>query len=432
MATKFRLLVLFCGILLGTHYAYSQTSSDIKLGEILNKGDLLQLRTQYPLLKDSVSVKMLNLIAEAQLGVSFNRLENAETAMDSLLQYYKDDLTPEVFIGMSSLRAMNLLNLGQYAQAGRVGEDLINTLKESTPFESLYSLVFIERMGKALAKRPLSYLERPSHDIIVPMKYDTVGKGHHFYIPVEVNGITKDYIFDTGCAFANMVSEKYAQEVGLEIFADSIPIAGVNIGFVKLATADSLKIGEMVYHNPIFMVAPPDKLTDSVFPFDGVLGYHFIRDIKEVIIDHSKSSFIFPYQISNGESNMFFSSNIPHVRIEYKGQPFDIVLDTGSVKTDLGNQFAKMFPEVLLGLEEHGVRRGGFGGVSQVNVVTLPKFDFRLSGKSVTLENIEVLKDSVVSQPFPGSLGADFLLSCKRVVINYENAFIYIEPQVSN
>lgn len=70
MATKFRLLVLFCGILLGIHYAYSQTSSDIKLGEFLNKGDLLQLRTQYPLLKYSVSVKMLNLIAEAQLGAA--------------------------------------------------------------------------------------------------------------------------------------------------------------------------------------------------------------------------------------------------------------------------------------------------------------------------------------------------------------------------
>lgn len=31
----------------------------------------------------------------------------------------------------------------------------------------------------------------------------------------------------------------------------------MKIGFVKLATAKSMKIGELVYHNPVFLVAPP-------------------------------------------------------------------------------------------------------------------------------------------------------------------------------
>lgn len=46
-------------------------------------------------------------------------------------------------------------------------------------------------------------------------------RGQHIYIPVEVNGTTKSYIFDTGCSFGNFVSEKYAEEVGLKIAADS-------------------------------------------------------------------------------------------------------------------------------------------------------------------------------------------------------------------
>ena len=198
----------------------------------------------------------------------------------------------------------------------------------------------------------------------------------------------------------------------------------MNIGFVKLAIADSLKVGEIIYHNPIFMVAPPDKDLDSVFTFDGVLGYHFIRDIKEVIIDNESKSFVFPYQISEGEPNMFLSSNTPNVRIEYEGQAFDVIFDTGNVKSDLGNKFAQMFPEALSGLIEHESNRGGFGGISQVEAVTLPEFSFSLSGQPVTLHNTEVLMESPDSQLFSGSLGADFVLSFKRFIINYENMFI--------
>jgi len=87
------------------------------MGEILNSGDLFLLKEEYPNLKDSVSGKMLDFMVEAQLGIGFNKLENAAVALD---------------------------------------------------------------------------------------------RGQHIYIPVEVNGATKSYIFDTGCSFGNFVSEKYA------------------------------------------------------------------------------------------------------------------------------------------------------------------------------------------------------------------------------
>lgn len=411
-------------LLLGYNSAYTQTQADVKMGEILNHGDLFQLKEQYPLLKDSVSIKMLHLVSEAQLGIGFNQLERADTALDSLLQFHQAELGAETSVGMAALYAMNLLNLGEYSLAGQVGENLVNQLRNAVPFEYLYSFIFMERMGKALTDYPKPYLERPSHDVMVPMKCDTVGRGHHLYIPVEVNGITKDYIFDTGCSFGNFVSEKYAEEVGLRIISDSIPVSGMNIGFVKLAIADSLKIGEMVYHNPIFMVAPPDKEVDSFFSFDGVLGYHFIRDSKEVIIDTESRLFVFPYQVSDGETNMFLTSNTPNVRIEYENQPIDLIFDTGNVKSDLGNKFAQMFPEALAGLAEHASSRGGFGGIAQVKAVTLPKFNFTLSGQPGTLHNTEVIKESAESQLFSGSLGADFVLSFKRLIINYKNMFI--------
>ena len=49
------LLITF---LLGYSSVYSQTQADVKMGEILNGGDLFQLRNEYPKLRDSVSIKM--------------------------------------------------------------------------------------------------------------------------------------------------------------------------------------------------------------------------------------------------------------------------------------------------------------------------------------------------------------------------------------
>ena len=285
---------LLIAILFGYTSVYSQTLADVKMGEVLNNGDLFQIREQYPILKDSVSIEMLNLVSEAQLGIGFN-------------QFHQAELGAETSIGMVALQGMNFLNLGMYEQAGKVGEGLVNALKNSVPFEALYSFVFIEKVGKALANVPKPYLERPDRDITVPSIVETVGRGKHIYIPVEVNGITKNYIFDTGCSFGNFVSEKYAEEVGLKVLADSIPVSGMEIGFVKLAMADSLKIGELVYHHPIFMVAPPDNEVDSVFAFDGVLGYHFIRDAREIIIDNEAGRFVFPQKTSDGEPNMYTS-----------------------------------------------------------------------------------------------------------------------------
>lgn len=420
-----RLTILIAIFLLAcSSTMYSQTQADIRLGEILNKGDLFELRKEYPALKNSASIEMLKLVSEAQLGTGFNRLDRAHSALDSLLRFHQDALGVESSIGMAALHAMNMLNMGLYPQAGQAGEDLVIALKSAIPFESLYSFVFIEKMGKSLSDRPAPYLERPSHDVTVPMKCESVGRGHHFYIPVEVNGMTRDYIFDTGCSFGNFVSEKYAEEAGLRIISDSIPVAGMEIGFVKLAVADSMKIGEIVYHNPVFMVAPPDRETDSLFAFDGVLGYHFIRDVQEVIIDNESGTFIFPYKISDGEPNMFMASNTPNIRIEYEGKPLDLIFDTGNVKTDLGNLFAQMFPDALTGLTEHESRRGGFGGISQVKAVTMPEFRFSVSGHPVTLHDTEVLKESAGTPLFSGSLGADFVMSFKRLTINYKNMFI--------
>ena len=144
-----------------------------------------------------------------------------------------------------------------------------------------------------------------------------------------------------------------------------------------------------------------------------------------MIIDNESESFVFPYQISDGEPNMFLSSNTPNVRIEYDGEAFDMIFDTGNVKSDLEINLQKRFPDAIEGLAEQATSRGGFGGISQTKAVVLPEFRFEVAGSTVKLCDTEVIKNTESgSQLFSGSLGADFVLSFKRLVINYQSMFI--------
>ena len=406
--------------------APAQTPADVRLGELLNSGELFQLRDEYPRLKDSVSIRMLDLLARSQLGVGFNRPEEAAPALDSLLRFHQEELGAEATFSMASLRAMNLLNLGFYAAAGAAAGDLVRVLEQSLPFESYFGLVFVERIGKALADVPAPSLERPDRTVTVPLKYEAVGRGHHYSMPVEVNGHVRDFIFDTGCSFGCFVSERYAEEVGLKVVADSIPVSGMTVGFVKLATADSLRVGELVYRHPYFLVAPPDPEVDAEFAFDGVIGCDLLRAVGEVVVDNETGVFRFPGEPSDGEPDMYLSGNIPRVRIEYAGSPLELIFDTGNVKSDLDGGFAQRFPEAVAGLARHETRHGGFGGIGEFEAVTLPEFRIRAAGRDVVLHDTEVLCNEAEGGSLlsAGSLGADFVRSFRQLTINYRQMFI--------
>ena len=168
------------------------------------------------------------------------------------------------------------------------------------------------------------------------------------------------------------------------------------------------------------MVAPPDPQLDSVFTFNGVLGYHFIRDVKEVVIDNESRTFLFPYKISAGPSNMYISSNIPQIRVEIQGKPNVITFDTGNVKSTLAGLFIQQYPELVSGLEKRTTFCGGFGGIKPREVYTLPEFSLRLFDQSVTLRQTDV----DLSCGGFGSLGTDFVLAFKRLTINYGSMYV--------
>ena len=123
---------------------------------------------------------------------------------------------------------------------------------------------------------------------------------------------------------------------------------------------------------------------------------------------------------------MYLSGGIPRVRIEYEGLHFEMIFDTGNVKSDLDSGFAGRFPDAVAGLAQHTTRRGGFGGIEKVEAVTLPEFRFRAAGHDIVLHDTEVISSGPEGGvvPYNGSLGADFVRTFRQLTINYERMFI--------
>lgn len=424
IAKHMKTLLLAVAVLVGGGVC-AQTDADMKMAEALNGGDMYLLRERYSELKGSLSMDVLDLLAQSLVASAFNDPDTAVRAMAELLQNHHEELGGDNVYGISSLWAMNLLNMGLYGQAGSAAANTVAAFEGQVPPESLHGLAFIAKVDNVLSDYPVPRMERPDRDVTVPMRRANVDNGELIYIPVKVNGVERDFVFSTECSFGAFASESYAEEAGLEIVADSVPMEGVATGYVKLATAGALEVGEMVYRNPVFIVMPHNPDIDAAYRSDGCLGYGFMSAAHEVVIDTEAGQFVFPHEISGGDPNLCLSPNTPSARIEYGGMPFDIAFNTGSARSDLGIGFARAFPDAVAGLEEHEATRDGYGITVTVGAVTIPEFRFRVGDTEAVLPDVEaVTRSTVGSLAGKGMLGADFVLSFRRLTINYDNMFI--------
>ena len=146
-------------------------------------------------------------------------------------------------------------------------------------------------------------------------------------VPVHIGGNVRDFVFDTGAAQFNFVSERFARENGIRMIADSIPVAGIGRGWVGLGVADSLAVGDIVMRNPVFLISPPDRATDTIEVISAVLGNAFMRKAERFTIDNrtGTSSFLPNGRCTRTErkrmANMMLNSFQPYVRIHADGIP---------------------------------------------------------------------------------------------------------------
>jgi len=410
-------------------------SADEIVGDLINQDNYFELDKEYPQLKESMQSDMLKLMAEGLLAFYFNQPKESNKIIGRMLDEYQQEMGFENSLGMTSVALKNLMSMEKYDDIIKATTSLIEQIKPHVDEETIGSFESIKEMAIKLNEQEKTYLRRGTQDVEVPLTIEKIGRGELMFLPVKVNGHEGSFIFDTGCAAMNYVSQDFAKEIGIRIIADSLKISGVGgSAYGWIGIADSISIGDIYYYNSLFIVAPPNP-ADTVYKVNAVLGAGFLNAVGEIQIHANDNKMVFPADrtpVPASGRNFLLNDGQPYLKVFSGDEQLTFHFDTGNVKSTL---FYKYYKEHQEDIERKGYKdvttSGGFGGVQTKEVYKLPSFTVHIKGcKPAELNNVEVEFTDTGFQGWileDGSLGMDFLKSYDKVTINYHDMFIKTE-----
>jgi len=247
--------------------------------------------------------------------------------------------------------------------------------------------------------------------------------------PIQVDSIKEDFIFDTG-ANLSTVSESQAKKMNLTLFEQSVEIGSSTLNEIqsKLAVADSLYVGEILFENVLFLVMPDEQLTfpEIDYSIKGILGFPVIQQLGEVHLKKDGKLFIPKTVSKKADQNMFLEGLNPVVEVLSENDTLLFTFDTGAAHSELSYKF---FNEHKKDIEKKGElqtnERGGAGGIVTVNEYALMNFPFTIGKHKTSLDKIPVtLEEYGFNKYFDGNLGQDIFIKFNSLIINFEYMYI--------
>ena len=404
-----------------------------RVAELINSADYVTLAAELPAVREMV-VESLRTLADVLVAHSEGRFEDSNRAIGQLGNY-TEQLGAATIFAMQNFALINHLASEDY----RGGKATVEQLMAALPAEaSSGELKSIHRWMSALCERERVEVVRPKGDVVIPVERRRVGRGEHLIVRGKAGEVSEDFIFDTGCSYANMVSRAAAERLGVEIVADSIIITGLDKGYVQLGILPELQIGEVKVRNATFFVAdemvPADTAVEGLC--EAVLGTHIIRKLGEVRYERAAERFVLPATPSAPEErNLVCDNGTFYLVCHQRGERLMLHFDTGNVKSQLSPRYFSRFHsyvEAEAGEVEQS-RSGGFGGVVVRDARPIGEVQLQIGAAAATLHNIYVSLPPTGEAAFTalesgdGSAGVDLLAASEVVTFDLEKMFYRID-----
>lgn len=416
-----RLGVLFA--MVGFAAASYAQSADQRVAEMLSREDYLALNRTLPQLQRSLT-QPLRSIACALTDAHLRRYDSSNAAIEALLEI-SDVLDGPTYGMLVGQLLSNYRLAGDNEAAAELMKQImgLNPDQEHTDAYEYFS---------TLAALPRQELVRPAHDVEIPFRTDSAGRGVLMLVDVKIGGVVEPFIFDTGCAEMSFVSEEFARSHGIRPTGVEIAIGGVGgDGDGWLGVADSLCVGEMVLRNPVFAVTPALEKTDSVYKINAVLGCNFMTRAGEIRICGKERHIVFPAIKSPAPAyapNMTEGPNgLYYAEVDADGEKLTMQFDSGNVKSSLSSAYFKAHRKQIEA--EYSATKlvtGGFGGIVEGQSYIMPALTLRFGGTIGVLTDIGIAANVELGHETgeAGSLGVDFLLAFDSVTIDFDRMFI--------
>ena len=183
-----------------------------RVAELINSADYVTLAAELPAVREMV-VESLRTLADVLVAHSEGRFEDSNRAIGQLGNY-TEQLGAATIFAMQNFALINHLASEDYLGGKATVEQLIAALPAEASSGELKS---IHRWMSALCERERVEVVRPKGDVVIPVERRRVGRGEHLIVRGKAGAVSEDFIFDTGCSYANMVSRAAAERLGVSV-----------------------------------------------------------------------------------------------------------------------------------------------------------------------------------------------------------------------
>jgi predicted aspartyl protease len=319
-------------------------------------------------LQQSASSTSETLFYRAVVSSRFGR---EEEAIGLLREFLATNPAPEMAHQAKQEISSALVRLGRYGEASRNSPD-----------------------GDALAAS-LSDVPPETIEIVeAPPIKATRNRLGSWSVPVQVNGVDSQFIFDTGANFST-VSESEARRMGLAIHPSQATVAGMtgDNNPVRVASAD-IRLGGAHIRNVVFLVVADEAmyLAPLRMQMPGMLGLPAIRALKRVGISRDGTVRIDPSQSPSGgareESNLFFDGLHPVAELYHGERRLQVVVDTGAFSSEFYPSFRDaLTSEELSQMKQVRQKEASVGGtIIERKIKQLPELWIDVLGRRVNMK----------------------------------------------
>lgn len=321
----------------------------------------------------------------AAVLTAFNQPAAANQAIDQLLKDNVDTpLTPKLL----QLRLDNDRALGDYPAALDTARTLVDIYERHDDAVDLADAQNTVKLMAALSDAPAPAVTRQDASRIVLQQDGKLG----WCIPVVLGDGRGCYILDSGANYSVLIRSE-AERLGLKIRKADIDVGSATGARVKadLAVAPLLKLGNLEYHDVVFLVMPNSAFTFKEFRIPGILGFQVFAGMGAVTMLNNHVLQVPEEVPAKRVDNIALDGRDLLVQIALDGRSLLCRLDTGADHTEF---YKPYYTKAQADFAKQGGPRqlhsAAAGGMRTFMGYKLKDVTFSVAGRTLTLHKVDV------------------------------------------
>lgn len=400
-------------------------SANKKLQGLLDNKEYFKLETQVKLYNDSLGDEK-KLYYTAYLDNAFNRNFDCINDIDKLLNKFSAQLPDSVKEQLGRLQSDSYFKTYQYAKTAGNDNDILKRYSKGLKKDEIDDIKNDMVMRGALKTTPPQQTIIKNNTVINWTR-DQLGL---IEIPVKCNTGTFSAIFDTR-ANVSCITKTYAKKLGIHILNVSYNegSGATGIEFKSgLGVADTLRIGNILVKNAVFQVMPDSILyvAPVKFQINIIIGFPVIAQMQEVHIFKNGKMAIPLTPAKSNLHNFALNGLDPVIDLKVGNDTLDFNFDSGAnTSMFYVSYFNRYKATVLKTAKTKMVGFGGAGGALKKVVYVLPKTNFTLAGKTISVDSVNVLQKVITpGEKYYGNIGQDFTNNFNEMIYNFKYMYI--------